>query len=201
MDHARKCQQNLPEGPSSYYIVGSLGNGATSNGFHALDSEGKEVALKVYVKHTNANGTVMSKEKFEKVAEASVNREAENFNSIYNDLKAEEVKLSGIGRWCVVMPFFRPIEKAKRRGNLEKIQEALRKLEVTGLKYRDDDVRWRHVGLYKESCILFDLADLEKVRPDDTSFVKGHHDVLENRIEKEPVAEEKLFKIETPTKP
>jgi hypothetical protein len=68
---------------------------------------------------------------------------------------------------CVVMPFFKPVEKAKREETLKDIETVLKGPFLTyNLKYREDDFRWRHVGSFQdtegeEHCVLYDLADLE----------------------------------------
>ena len=61
------------------------------------------------------------------------------------------------------------------------------------LRYRKDDVRWRHVGNYtskdgEKHVILYDLADLEEIQPGDAnSFVQNTMDSFKARrvIEKE----------------
>jgi hypothetical protein len=151
----------------SYYIIGSLGHGATSNVFQALDYKGKQVALKVYVKNIIDGGEMLETEKFEQVASEATSREVDLLGKFYPFLKGEVKAEKIFGMHCVVMPFFKPVEKAKREETLKDIETVLKGPFLTyNLKYREDDFRWRHVGSFQdtegeEHCVLYDLADLE----------------------------------------
>jgi hypothetical protein len=68
---------------------------------------------------------------------------------------------------CVIMPHFHPITTKKESCGShvhEMIKEALDHL-VHGTKkmYHLDDISWRHVGLYENQVILFDLGNLAKL--------------------------------------
>lgn len=60
------------------------------------------------------------------------------------------------------MPFFRPLSKEERYKYLTngKIEAALERLGDKGFQYCKTDVRWRHVGVYDNQIVMFDLADL-----------------------------------------
>ena len=82
------------------------------------------------------------------------------------------------GFWCVVMPFFEPIEKCRRssRTVTNKVKAALGKLHSARKRYQTEDIRWCHVGTYKKEVILFDLGDLVDMSPDeDASAVTEEH--------------------------
>ena len=152
----------------SYYIIGSLGHGATSNVYQALNSSGKQVALKVYVNNRDNNtGDLMTKASFEKVAKLATKTEADNLRTFYPFLKEEVKVVKLFGLYCVVMPLFEPVAKEKRTDQLPKIKDVLtRTFQQQKKKYKDEDIRWRHVGNYKDNkggqhCILYDLSDLD----------------------------------------
>eukprot|EP00980_Cylindrotheca_fusiformis_P022714 scaffold9639_cov84-Cylindrotheca_fusiformis.AAC.1 len=181
--NSRRVVQKRRHG-SYYYIIGSLGNGATSNVYQALDSSGKQVALKMYVKNYLPD-EMMANEEFPVIAKAATSKEAENLVKIYPFLK-NEVKTTEIcGKHCVVMPFFEPIKKGERKGQLAKIKTVLERFKEQKLQYEEQDVCWRHVGNYKETeekvhCILYDLSDLVETTSD--SFVDEHCKMFEDRI-------------------
>ena len=169
----------------AYYIIGKLGHGATSNVYQALNSSGKQVALKLYVKNYDGN-RLMERDEFDVVAQAATKREAEYLRAFYPFLE-EEVKVVKIfSLYCVVMPFFEPILKEKREDQLPKIEDVLTNtFQKQRLKYQWDDIRWSHVGNYEDSkgeqrCILYDLSDL--VEGSDSSFVQQHLNHFKSRI-------------------
>jgi hypothetical protein len=172
------------EDATSYYIIGRLGQGNTSNVYHALDSSGMQVALKVYEKATDDNDECKKK----------TNDEKERLLLFYPFLKGK-VKVVTLfdGLQCIVMPFFKPVAKQDRNSTLEDIKKTLRDCFFTNLwKYSSDDVRWRHVGFYQDAasgdqrqCILYALADLKKLEEgndDHNVLVNEHIGILESRI-------------------
>jgi hypothetical protein len=181
----------------AYYLIGRLGHGATSNVWHALDSKGNEVVIKMYVKTTNAKGLELDSKRFEAQAKLATKKEVANFKKIYSFLKEKvyHTKLSDFH--CVVMPFFKPVPTAERQGALEKVKEVLTK-EFTPkkLKYHAEDVRWSHVGTYvvdheqTPRHILYNLADLVPTKDSKDRFVEAHLDILGKRMgEHEKVCE------------
>jgi hypothetical protein len=156
---SKKRRTRLKESrKKKYYVVGVIGNGNTSNVFHAVDLDCKEYAIKMYVKRFDGN-THLTKKEFEENGQKSVMTEVKNFNSIYPNLNVFCQKLNK--HHCVVMPFFDPVPKEEREGFIEKIEKVLEVFASNKRKYKDEDVRWRHVGLYEGKCILYDLAELK----------------------------------------
>lgn len=195
MGRKRDCEDKLDKyDDKSYHIIGSLGHGATSNIFHALDPQGKVVALKVYVKNIGENGKAMDKIKFLEAAKTAVTCEGKRLLTFYPFLKdqVKVVELLGLGLWCIVMPLFEPIEKKERERTLPCIKSILGdQFKGNGLKYKDDDVRWRHVGWFTDKneqkfCILYDLADLEEDKNED--FVSHHLNIFQSRCQVEEKA-------------
>jgi serine/threonine-protein kinase RIO1 len=164
------------EEPSNkkYYIeslvVGVIGSGNTSKMFHAVDLDCKEYAIKMYVKNLDGN-TYIKKKDFEEKGWLSVTTEVRNFKLIYPKLNVVYKKLNKCH--CIVMPFFfEPVPKDERESRMEDIQNVLKVFASKNLKYKNEDVRWRHVGLYEGKCILYDLAELEASTSN--SFVARH---------------------------
>jgi hypothetical protein len=172
---------------TAFYIIGQLGNGLTSNVFHAVKSNGEEVALKVYLLNVDENGNLMSQEQFLKVAENATENEVSNFRTLYPRLKVRQIEI--FGRHGIEMPVFKPISKETRRD--EDVQKAVKAVldsfAKNSLKYKDCDVRWHHVGKYtdnkREKYILYDLADLLNTKGEGDAFVAGHLDTLKERSE------------------
>ena len=99
------------------------------------------------------------------------------------------------------MPLFRPIPKGDRKNALPEVKKVLSNVFAHNkLKYRDDDVCWRHIGTYQggtEKCyILYDLADLENTEGEgkgNWSFLSSHISTLRNRMGTEDEVESQGF--------
>jgi len=177
----------------AFYIIGELGYGSTSNVFHAVTSCGDEVAIKLYLSNVDQNEKVLSLSDFQKQAQAATEKEAANLKKMYPFLngKVRSVKLFG-DHYAVVMPKFEPIPNGNRNISWmdTNVKPVLQTFSKKALKYKDDDVRWRHVGTYTDDnknqyCILYDLAELEEATQDDNSFVEEHFRQLLERIPKD----------------
>jgi hypothetical protein len=194
----------------SYYVIGKLGNGATSNVWHALDSKGNEVAIKMYVQTMDEMGQKLNSTDFASLAKDAVATEVERLKSFYPCLKNKVFQVMLNGFQCVVMPFFKPVPRLERRSVLQSVKVAYdnfkteRNNNTEHYMYNDCDVLWRHIGTYQEEqasrpqYILFDLADLklyDAVRDDDEldKLRNGHIDTLELRIGDEAMAAEVPF--------
>ena len=163
----------------SYYVVGIVGAGSTSKVFHALDAAGKECVIKMYTKRTDG----LSKKKFENEAVAATGREVSRFDQLYPDMGVAAKTI--YDHSCVVLPFFRPIQKAERTAHMSAIKKELERFANNGLRYATCDVRWRHVGLHNGSTVLFDLADLEALGKNDSveGVVAQQENELKRRME------------------
>jgi hypothetical protein len=167
-----RCTETLKK----YYVVGVIGSGNTSKVFHAVDLDCKEYAIKMYVQRF-AGKTRLTKEAFDIKGLQSVTTEVENFKLIYHKLDVVHEKLNT--HHCVIMPYFNPVPKDKREGYIAKIETVLKMFALKNRKYKDDDIRWRHVGLHEGKCILYDLAELEASTSN--SFVSQHVEELKRR--------------------
>jgi hypothetical protein len=191
----------------NYYIIGILGRGDTSSVYHAVDSHGNQVAIKVYVKITDDKGVCLGSTQFKVVAKAAVTREAERLVLFYDFLtgKVHVAELFN-GFWCLVMPLFQPVPMNERQIALGQIEKTLGNhffKENNPLKYSNGDVRWRHVGLYRDGsplsrCVLYDLADLEPLAEDENipALIKKYVEILQRRMGSEETAASPIFQCE-----
>jgi hypothetical protein len=146
----------------SYYVVGIIGADDTSKVFHALDATGKECVIKMYTKRTDDDRkTLVPKQNFVINAEAAAKREVCHFELLYPGIGVMAKTI--YDHHCVVLPLFRPIQKAKRKDHMAAIKQELQRFARKGLKYATCDVCWRHVGLHDGNIVLFDHADLESL--------------------------------------
>eukprot|EP01083_Nonionella_stella_P079433 217955_1 len=150
---------------SAYYVIGKFVDGYTSIVWHALNSEGEEVAIKMYEKNFDDRYNILSDDEFRETAKAATKLETERLKKFYNvlDGKVHNLELSGFS--CVVMPLFTPVKSCERADVLDDVEKVLRTFIQAGFQY---DTRWRHVEIYhddsgKKHYILYDLADLEEV--------------------------------------
>ena len=184
------------EDKNAYYMIGLLGWGTTSNVYHALDGEGNQVAIKVYVKSTDDNDVQLEKAEFVKAAVEATETERDLLLKFYPFLegmvKVEEL----FGFQCVVMPFFEPVKSNERSGMLGKVESVLRE-RFHDYKYLDDDIRWRHVGTWGKHCVLYDLADLKKGDKYTEKTIAAHLTELKGRIKIEEVENIKINAEET----
>jgi Family of unknown function (DUF5898) len=70
--------------------------------------------------------------------------------------------LKATGHSCLVMPYFHPIPQEKWVHLLENgsIQEALQNIASCGFLH--DDVKWCHLGLWKDRVVLCDLGSVRE---------------------------------------
>ena len=189
----------------TYYIIGSLGQGSTSNVFQAIDQSGELVAIKVFVNNIDEEqGGILAKDDFKKRAKDACDREKMALLECYKFLNGRVHVIKICGFHAVVMPIFEPIAKDDRSGRLNDIKEVLTKLYRRGKVYRDDDVRFRHVGLFKDGgqdhVVLFDFADLDLVNESETdSWVTKHMGIFKARC-LDDISREGNALFETPSK-
>ena len=177
----RPSRQRVSE--SCFYVVSIIGVGSTSNPW----------VIKMYVKSTNdEDGLDLDAKAFKKIAKAKTEKEVKNFHTLYQFLFGKVSRKKIIGFGCVIMPFFKPLSKTDRKSKEPEIKQVLReRFFRKGLQYHEVDLRWRHVGLYKdeegdEHVVLFDLADLQVFRRDsvrEDHFVEKQWKLLEKRLD------------------
>ena len=104
-----------------------LGTGRTSKAFRAVSMNyGIECVVKMYVRKFDEkdNYARISKMQFDKDAQNAVKREKEMYKAIYG-ITVHTVTL--YDHRCLVLPFFRPIEKESHGEALDGIEERLKK--------------------------------------------------------------------------
>jgi hypothetical protein len=155
------------ENDGVYYVVDIVGAGATSKVFLALDTNGMACVIKMYVKRTDNNSSLdLKKAAFLKTAKDKTSKEATKLLHMYPFLEGKVSTKTLNNHHCVIMPFFRPLQKDERTDSWirREIEETLEKFFAEGNTYADCDVHWSHVGIYqheeKKKVVLFDLADL-----------------------------------------
>lgn len=169
--------------PTLLYAVSVAGIGSTSKVFRVITSDGYEGVAKIYVKkHDDDKKRELSKQEFDRNATASVARELEVFEKVYPDIPVSIVVLHK--HPSLLMPFFKPI--CKGYGTYENaIKDHLQELNRNGLAYEDEDMRWRHIGLYgkEENIQLFDFNNMRKIQDEVDDQVSKHWTTLAKRYE------------------
>lgn len=79
---------------SAYYVIGKFVDGYTSIVWHALNSEGEEVAIKMYEKNFDDRNNILSDDEFRETAKAATKLETERLKKIYNVLDGKAHNLS-----------------------------------------------------------------------------------------------------------
>jgi Skp family chaperone for outer membrane proteins len=171
-----------------YYMIDIIGMGSTSKLFYALHSSGKPCVIKMFVNQTimGENGERLMKNGWKKVAKGKTIIEKENLENLYPSLKGEVRVEKILGFHCVVMPFFPPLKNNDERLDSEnEIKQVLKRFHEKKLQYLDCDLRWRHIGRYKDEIILYDLADLISLGDDESNsdtFVNKCWKALQERL-------------------
>jgi Family of unknown function (DUF5898) len=195
-----------PVKDNDYFIIGILGYGSTSSVYQAIDSNGMVVAIKMYVKPVeDVSANSISGQEFNEVAVATMTQELLNFQNLYGAMLKDKVRIVYLFDYlcCLVMPFFEPVQKDDRTEKLKGIESVLANcFTAQNLKYHDDDICWRHVGIYQyfnvdsnkkqhvsNEIILYDLASLQTIPAEDCDGMVSHHlSILEKRSGYEKVS-------------
>ncbi|KAG7343470.1 hypothetical protein IV203_021415 [Nitzschia inconspicua] len=148
-----------------FYAIGVVGVGATSKFFRVITQDGYEGVAKIYIRKHRNGKIELPKAEFLKEAHQCTSTERAIFNATYPEVPVSKVMLNG--HPSLLMPCFGSIEHPDGTWK-EKVMAALRVLKDGNgchLKYYDDDVNWRHIGLCRESgkVIFFDFNDVEVI--------------------------------------
>ena len=168
---------NFPA-PSSklFYLWKDLGRGGTGRVFLACNSAGKACAAKFFLLdqtllHRQEDSPEARKAELERqtatrkpAADLECSRWTEAYGGEFSN-QVRVVKLNGL--WCLLMPYFDLIPQPDRESVLPTVKTILSDFKKNkGLRYADNDLRWRHIGMRDGKVFLFDLGSLES---DDTS--------------------------------
>jgi hypothetical protein len=97
----------------------------------------------------------MTKKKLE--AEA----ERDYWLQVYGNLFRDQVRVIQLcNLWCLMMPYFDQVLNHEREGYLDQIKVYLSFFKEHNLLYREEDLRWRHIGVRDGSVYIFDLGSL-----------------------------------------
>ena len=157
----------------TYYIVGCLGQGSTSNVIQAINGFGNLVAIKVFVDKTDGGGKILKTNEFRDKAKKKCDEEKKALLACYDFLKESVHVIKFCGLYAVVMPIFEPIPKDDRNAKLKDVKEVLLKMKKKGKKFLPSDVRFRHVGMIQDNLVLFDFANLVPINYDDEDYSIG----------------------------
>jgi hypothetical protein len=184
------------QGP--FLIVQLLGAGATSRAWRAVvQSHDKETTYTCIIKYwikvsDESDNTVLNSQEIEDKSNNSTTIEVANYKMIYGDFASLVGRKKLNSRWCVILPFFKPIPNNRRNEEtLKKIEKVLhekfyKQEESKSYQFKDWDWSWRHVGERDNQIVLFDLADLLVIENADKAmhnkYVKDHIEKLRERM-------------------
>ena len=158
--------QDFPD-PSSqtFYLLGELGVGSHASVILACNSSCRVCALKSYHVRPSQKSTNQAREKEENEEIESLRDmakgEADRWRELYQDRFPHVNVVDLAGRPCLVMPYGKQVQN--RDAITQKLEEELYRFAEQGYRYKNDDIRWRHVLVdSKGELFLSDLGSLEK---------------------------------------
>jgi hypothetical protein len=136
--------------------------------------------------NNNPRSFTKQKKKFQESSKRLVEAEIAAYKAVYGNTLHEHVwqqKLNELD--CIVMPFFEPIPKKKRKEAIESIAVILEKFRAAKMMFKERDQLWRHVGLFNGQTFLYDLGDLDCNLTEDSleGLINQHLSRLEGRVE------------------
>lgn len=152
----------------------------------------------MYVKQgDNKKGQSLNNAQSRKKGKPICQREVQRLEAFYPFLRGK-VSFQILNQFpCVVMPFFEPLTEMERKESRDQIEKCLSSFTDNSgkkWKYKECDLRWRHVAKYvdegagigeaREKIVMFDLAELAFVRKKEATmeFVKSQADALFERL-------------------
>ena len=158
--------------PSSkvFYLWKDLGRGSKGRVFLACNSTGKTCAAKFYLLdqallHRQEDSPEPRKAALEMqmaARKAAADLECSRWTEAYRGEFSKQVRVVKLNNlWCLFMPYFDPVPKPDRKNVLPNVTTILLDFKNRGLRYADDELRWRHIGMRDGKVFLFDLGSLE----------------------------------------
>ena len=176
----------------SFFLLRDLGKGSCGRVFLVCNSGGKALVAKFFLlKNDEAHRAresayVRQQQRTllleERKSEAEM--EMENWTNVYGG--KYDVRMIKLHRhWCLLLPYFDPLTSVKaRKAALPEIRKILEHFKSQNLRYKTDDVRWRHVGIRQNEICLFDLGSLEDCKNDPASIdVDAQMRILKDSVE------------------
>ena len=191
---SRRRTRPPPCPKGNFFAIEKLGRGDTSKVFGAYDHDGKRCAIKMYIRRDkDNNGKLQSLKDSKETGTASCKTEAKRLVDFYPFLRGK-VYFQELNTFpCVIMPFFRPLSTEEQSDEKlkDQVRGCLSALAKKGLKYRESDLRWRHMGYFieeggtRKELVMFDLAELEKMEESEksTNFVESQIKNLFERLQ------------------
>ena len=175
----------------SFYLLNDLGRGSNGRAYLICNSTGEACVAKFYlIKDSLAHGGpreyAFERQQWRKSDLEARKKEAlvemEYWKSLYGgkyDVDVRQLR----GLWCLLLPYFAPLTDVEsRRKSLPHIRHVLEHFKSKKLKYNDNDLWWRHVGIRNGEIALFDLGSLEPGTEGTSIDVDAQMKLLENRI-------------------
>jgi hypothetical protein len=155
-------------------VINVIGQGSTSKISHAVNECGDERVIKMYTNRTISESKMwLDLSVFTAKAMKSTETEVNNYDELYS-LQVTRELING--HWCAVMPMFYPLTKDEQNDSEihAQILACLESFQQRGKMYAECNFRWRHIGWQSAAdgnreIILFDLAELLDVDPDESS--------------------------------
>ena len=165
------CMQFPPPSSQIFYLLGELGVGSHASVILACNSSCRVCALKCFHVEPSQKSTEPAREEeenrtVEKLREM-VDGEAVRWGELYKDRFPDVNAVDLGGRPCLVMPYGKQV---KRRDSFKtKVKQELYRFAKQGYRYKNDDIRWRHVLVdSKGELFLSGLGSLEEHREETT---------------------------------
>ena len=164
-----------PSSSKMFYLWKDLGRGSKGRVFLCCNSKGKACAAKFFLldqsllhrQGDSLEARIAERERQMNVRKASADLECSRWADAYNGEFSKQVRVVKLNNlWCLLMPYFDPVPQSERESVLPSVKATLSAFkEKKGLRYSDDDLRWRHLGMRDGKAYLFDLGSLEADDP------------------------------------
>ena len=181
------------ETTKSFYLLNDLGRGSNGRAYLVCTSGGKTCVAKFYFIKDNethrARESAYERQQWRKrlleLRKSEADQEKICWSTLYEG-KYDVVVRQLHGHWCLLLPYFDPITDVQSRHKcLPQVRRILERFKSKNLKYKDDDLRWRHVGIRNGEIYLFDLGSLESLEEGTSIDVDVQVQILEKRIEQQ----------------
>mmetsp|Transcript_15489 Transcript_15489/g.22443 ORF Transcript_15489/g.22443 Transcript_15489/m.22443 type:complete len:537 (-) Transcript_15489:350-1960(-) len=184
-------QQFPGKSTQKLYLWRDLGRGSKGRVFLACNTQGKACAVKFFIIDDNLyHRQESSKEAREAWRQAQMKQKFEEADlerrywiTVYGDKFENQVRVEKWNKlWCLMMPYFDQLPNERREENLPAVEVFLETCKDKGLRYKDEDLRWRHVGARGSDVFVFDLGSLEKCDNEGDFDIESQIDKLKQKI-------------------
>ena len=162
----------------SYYLLRDLGKGSSGRAFLVCSPGGKALVAKFFLikaeeSHRSRESAYVRQQQRTLLLNArkvEAEKEMNMWTTLYGD--EYQVRVKKLHRhWCLLLPYFDLLTTVEaRQAALPQIRLTLEAFKSRKLRYKTDDIRWRHVGIRQNKICLFDLGSLEECKDDPGSI-------------------------------